>query len=81
MRALALTFLEITEKSMALVAKGNPPILFLIFYILFLGVSHTELALSTKVHVILAIMEILLQMKPNQSLPDTNNLGKMMSGR
>jgi len=46
---------------------------FLIFYILFLGLSYPELALSAEIHVILAVMEVLLQMKPNQSLPDTSN--------
>lgn len=75
------------EKSMAApVAKGNLRLLlfkrflyiifiFFIyyFYILFLGLSHPELALSTEIHVILAVMETLLQMNPNQRLPDTNN--------
>lgn len=55
--------------------------MFLIFkiylYVLFLGLSHTEVALGTKVHVILDVMEVLLQMKPNQSLSDTNNPGKV----
>lgn len=59
--------------------------MFLIFkiylYVLFLGLSHIEVALGTKVHVILDIMEILLQTKPNQSLPDTNNPEKMAGRR
>lgn len=60
---------------------GNAPFWFPCFCIWFLGHSHKELALSTKVHVILAVREILLQTKPNQSLPDTTNPGEMMAGR
>lgn len=45
------------EKSMAALV-GNLPSLFLIFSILFLGLSHRELALNTEVYVILAVREI-----------------------
>lgn len=54
---------------------------FKLFYILFLGLSYPELALSTEIHVILAVMEVLLQTKPNQSLPDTSTPWQKMAGR
>ena len=57
-------------------------LIFLLYFdILFPKLFHPELDLSTKVHVPLAFMEMFLQTKPNQRLPDTNNLGKMMAGK
>ena len=52
-----------------------------LFDILYPKLFHPELDFSTKVHVPLAFTEMFLQMKPNQRLPDTNNLGKMIAGK